>query len=164
MSSKVERARKKDTPIKHQEGSTSAKTVLNPSTGTSGEQVQAQRPTVLVVDDNPDILEYLSKLLEKQFLVSTAADGRACLDKASAEPPSCIVTDINMPHLSGIDTIKVLRRDPRLGHIPIIAMSAYGNWAAAKALEAGATIVMLKPLEPDDFIENIRNLVNGSYK
>ena len=123
-------------------------------------QLHAKRPKVLVVDDSRDIREYLSRLLEKQFSITTASDGRGCLNKASAEPPHCIVTDINMPHLSGIDTIKCLRRDPRLAHIPIIAMSAYGNWAAAKELEAGATIVMLKPLEPDDVIQNIWKLVS----
>ena len=119
----------------------------------------AKKAAVLIVDDSKDIREYLAKLLEKQFTVMTAVDGRACLNKASAAPPDCIVTDINMPHLNGIDTIKLLRRDPRLGQIPIIAISAYGNWAAAKALEAGATIVMLKPLEPDDVLATINNLV-----
>ena len=119
-----------------------------------------KRPKVLVVDDSREIREFLSRLLERQFSITTAVDGRNCLNKATAEPPNCILTDINMPHLNGIDTIKCLRRDPRLSHIPIIAMSAYGNWAAAKALEAGATMVMLKPLEPDDVIGNIQKLVN----
>ena len=122
--------------------------------------LQEKRPKVLVVDDSREIREFLSRLLEQQFSITTAVDGRACLNKASAEHPNCIVTDINMPHLNGIDTIKCLRRDPGLAQIPIIAMSAYGNWAAAKALEAGATIVMLKPLEPDDLIDNIQKLVN----
>ena len=120
---------------------------------------RGERPSVLIVDDSKDIREYLAKLLEKQFSVTTAIDGRACLNKASAAPPDCIVTDINMPHLSGTDTIRLLRKDPRLGQIPIIAMTAYGNWAAAKALEAGATIVMLKPLDPDDILANVKNLV-----
>jgi PleD family two-component response regulator len=77
-----------------------------------------KRPKVLIVDDSSEIREYLSRLLEKQFSITTAVDGRACLNKASAEPPNCIVTDINMPHLNGIDTIKCLRRDPQLTHIP----------------------------------------------
>ena len=125
----------------------------------TGVRSQATRPYILIADDNKDIREFLAKLLEKQFSVTTAIDGRACLDKASAAPPDCIVTDINMPHLSGVDTIKLLRRDPRLGEIPIIAMTAYGNWAAAKALEAGATIVMLKPIDPYEILANINNLV-----
>jgi len=120
---------------------------------------QEKRPKVLVVDDSREIREFLSRLLENQFSITTAVDGRACLNKASADCPNCIITDINMPHLNGIDTIKCLRRDPQLAQVPIIAMSAYGNWAAAKALEAGATIVMLKPLEPDDLIDNIQKLV-----
>jgi len=119
-----------------------------------------EKPKVLVVDDSREIRVFLSRLLENKFSISTADDGRTCLNKASAEPPNCIITDVNMPHLNGIDTIRCLRRDPRLAHIPIIAMSAYGNWAAAKALEAGATIVMLKPLEPDDVIRNVQQLVN----
>ena len=130
------------------------------SAGVKGVRSQATRPKVLIADDSKDIRDFLCKLLEKQFSVTTAADGRACLNKASVEPPNCIVADVNMPHLNGIDTIRCLRRDPRLAHIPIIAMSAYGNWAAAKALEAGATIVMLKPLEPDDVIRNVQQLVN----
>ena len=120
---------------------------------------EATRPYVLIADDNKDIREFLAKLLEKQFSVTTAIDGRACLNKASAAPPDCILADINMPHLNGVDTIKLLRRDPRLGQIPIIAMTAYGNWAAAKALEAGATTVMLKPLDGDELLATVKNLV-----
>ena len=129
--------------------------------GIGGVQSQARRPSVLIVDDSRDIRDYLSKLLEKEFSVTTAIDGRACINKATVAPPDCIVTDINMPHLSGVDTIKLLRRDPRLGEIPIIAMTAYGNWAAAKALEAGATIVMLKPIDPDEILANINTLVRN---
>jgi CheY-like chemotaxis protein len=160
MSSKAQQQRGKDTGSQSQKDKAwaGARPVKTPESNRV--PFREERPTVLIVDDSRDIREYLSRLLEKQFSITTAADGRACLNKASAEPPNCIVTDINMPHLNGIDTIKCLRRDPRLTHIPIIAMSAYGNWAVAKALEAGATIVMLKPLEPDDVIQNIQKLVN----
>ncbi|HEV8482035.1 MAG TPA: response regulator [Blastocatellia bacterium] len=161
MSSKAEPRRGKDPDSRNKEDTASARPG-RASQGVKGVRSQVTRPKVLIADDSKDIREYLSKLLEKQFSVTTAADGRACLNKASVEPPNCIVTDVNMPHLNGIDTIKILRRDPRLGQIPIIAISAYGNWAVAKALEAGATMVMLKPLEPDDFIENIRTLTGAT--
>lgn len=161
MSSRAEPRRGKDTDSQNKEDTASAR-LGRASPGVKGVRSQVTRPKVLIADDSKDIREYLSKLLEKQFSVTTAADGRACLNEASVEPPNCIVTDVNMPHLNGIDTIKILRRDPRLGQIPIIAISAYGNWAVAKALEAGATLVMLKPLEPDDFIENIRKLTGAT--
>ena len=170
MSSKAEPRRGKDEPRRRKDtDSANQEDTACPgartgraSAGVKGVRSQATRPNVLIADDSKDIRDFLSKLLEKQFSVTTAADGRACLNKASVEPPNCIVTDVNMPHLNGIDTIKILRRDPRLGQIPIIAISAYGNWAVAKALEAGATMVMLKPLEPDDFIENIRQLTGAT--
>jgi len=160
MSSKVEAKRVRAPDSQNQQDT--AASAFRPVNAPDGSKkpFHEKRPKILVVDDSREIREFLSKLLENQFSITTAVDGRACLNKASAECPNCIITDVNMPHLNGIDTIKCLRRDPQFAQIPIIAMSAYGNWAAAKALEAGATIVMLKPLEPDDLIENIQKLVN----
>ena len=163
MSSKAEPKRIEERANRTDEGTMSSGIgKVTTSQTLKGLRSQTRKPRVLIVDDSREIREYLSKLLEKHFSVTTAVDGRACINKASADPPNCILTDVIMPHLNGIDTIKLLRRDPKLGHIPIIAMSAYGNWGVAKAREAGATIVMVKPLEPDDVIENIRKLVAES--
>ena len=160
MSSKAESKTLRRQDSQNQQDTALANAGSVKATSINRKPSQEKKPKVLVVDDSREIRVFLSRLLEHRFSISTADDGRTCLDKARAEPPNCIITDINMPHLNGIDTIRCLRRDPRLAHIPIIAMSAYGNWAAAKALEAGATLVMLKPLEPDDVIQNIQKLVN----
>src|SRR5215469_2708798 len=94
---------------------------------------------ILVVDDSADTREMMAKLLElEQFAVVTAADGRIGLNVAELEQPDLIITDINMPNLNGLEMIAILRKRNRNGHVPILAITAYGNGIARDALDVGA--------------------------
>lgn len=117
---------------------------------------------ILVVDDSDDTREMMAKLLELEaFTVVTAEDGRAGLNVADIELPDLIITDINMPNMNGLDMIRQLRRRPRFGGIPIMAITAYGNGVAKEALEAGADRAATKPVQFHNLVVEIRELLSS---
>jgi CheY-like chemotaxis protein len=89
------------------------------------------RGLVLVVDDDPDIVEVLRCILhDAGYEVATADDG-AALTLAHERPPHVILLDILMPSMDGVEVSRRLRADPATAHIPIIAMSATPQWLPA---------------------------------
>lgn len=116
---------------------------------------------ILVVEDNADTLELMSALLQLEgYAVVTADNGRVGIEVAEAERPHLIITDINMPFLSGTDMIKLLRENSEFQNTPIIAVTAYGRDGAESARQAGADEVMTKPVEYDLFRDYIRSLLD----
>lgn len=116
---------------------------------------------ILVVEDNADTLELMSALLQMEgYEVVTAENGQEGIDVAKSERPHLIVTDINMPLLSGTDMIKVLRGDSEFKSTPIIAVTAYGSDGAESARQAGANEALTKPVEYDLFRDYIRALLD----
>jgi CheY-like chemotaxis protein len=115
---------------------------------------------ILVVDDSADTREMMAKLLELEaFTVVTAEDGRRGLQVADDELPDLIITDINMPNMSGIEMIKELRKQPWSKCVPIMAITAYGNGVAKAALEAGADRAATKPIQFNAVIVEIKELL-----
>ena len=104
------------------------------------------RPRVLVVDDNPDMRDYVATLLAEEYAVQTAADGVAALELASADPPDLIITDVMMPHLDGFGLLAALQDDPTTLHVPVVMISARaGEEGVIEGLEAGADDYLIKP-------------------
>ena len=115
---------------------------------------------ILVVDDSADTREMMAKLLELEaFTVVTAEDGRLGLKVADAELPDLIITDINMPNMSGIEMIRELRKQPWCQSVPIMAITAYGNGVAKDAIEAGADRAATKPIQFNSVIVEIKELL-----
>jgi two-component system, cell cycle response regulator DivK len=115
---------------------------------------------ILVVEDNADTLELMSALLQMEgYTVVTAENGQEGIDMATSEQPHLIITDINMPLLSGTDMIRMLRENSEFEGTPIIAVTAYGKDGAERARQAGANEVMTKPVEYDLFRDYIRSLL-----
>jgi len=118
---------------------------------------------ILVVDDSADTREMMAKLLELEaFAVVTAEDGLMGLKVASDELPDLIMTDINMPTMSGIEMIRELRIQPKFQRVPIMAITAYGNGVAKDALEAGADRAATKPIQFNALIVEIRKLLTDA--
>jgi two-component system chemotaxis response regulator CheY len=115
---------------------------------------------VLVVEDTLDTRQLLEMYLTMEgFDVVTAIDGIDGIAKAVSESPEVIVTDINMPRLDGVEMIKQLRGQELFRSVKVIAMTAYGSGPAQEASEAGADIVLRKPILFDSIAETIRKLV-----
>ena len=116
----------------------------------------APQRTLLYVEDNPANLELVEQLVARRpdLRLLSAADGRLGIEYARACLPEVILMDINLPGLSGIEAMKILRADPATAHIPIIALSANAvPRDIQKGLEAGFFNYITKPLVVGHFME-----------
>lgn len=117
----------------------------------------ANKPRVLVVDDDSGVRDYLTQLLQEQnYDVITATDGQSAITAAKAHRPDLITMDIAMPVMDGRTAITKLRADPELLHIPIMVVSAISGWESA-----GGDLAMAKPLDESRFLKNIHLLLGG---
>jgi len=116
---------------------------------------------ILLVEDSDDAREALARLLElDHFTVVTAGDGLKGLFAAKAEHPDLIITDVNMPNMSGIEMIKELREEDGFKDIPIVVITAYGQVVSTEAIEVGADSVMTKPVEYDELSDAVERLLS----
>ena len=118
---------------------------------------------VLVVEDNELNLKLFCDLLRAHdFAAEPVKDGREAVSAAQAFAPDLVVMDIQLPHVSGIDLIQQMKSDPRLGAIPIMAVTAYaGHEDEARIRAAGANAYVTKPISLARFIEEVRGLVTA---
>jgi two-component system, LuxR family, response regulator FixJ len=113
-------------------------------------------PTVVIVDDDEQVRESLAALIESMNLgVECYACGREFLDKYSPERPGCVVLDLRMPQLGGMEVIEEL--NARAIDVPIIMISAHGDIpAAVAAIKAGAIDFLEKPYRGSALMERVR--------
>ncbi|HEU0034375.1 MAG TPA: response regulator [Kofleriaceae bacterium] len=112
------------------------------------------RERVLVVDDSPAQRHYVADCLARQgFEVATAEDGKVALAKAQAVKPALIVSDYEMPNMTGFELVHALRRDPELRQIPVIMLTARDSKRdMAQMRAAGASAYLVKPFSQDKCI------------
>jgi two-component system alkaline phosphatase synthesis response regulator PhoP len=112
---------------------------------------------ILVVDDEPDILEFLSYNLNREgFSVSTALDGRTALELVSKEVPHLILLDVMMPEMDGIETCEKIRQLPALNNTIIAFLTARGeDYSQIAGFEAGGDDYITKPIKPKVLISRI---------
>ena len=113
---------------------------------------------VLVVDDDPEIVTFLSTLLELEGIEScVATSAAAALEQLQQGPPDLVLLDIAMPDRDGIDLCKELKSDPRTAEVPVFVVSACpGKDVVERALAAGAEEFIRKPFENAELISRIR--------
>jgi len=121
-------------------------------------QVSAGTPqrTVLYVEDNPANLELIEQLIARRpdLRLLSAADGEIGIEFARTYQPEVIVMDINLPGISGIEAMEILRQDPLTAHIPIIALSANAiSSEIEKGLAAGFFNYTTKPIKVNEFMD-----------
>jgi len=112
--------------------------------------------TLLYVEDNPANLKLVAQLIARRptMRLLTAVDGNMGIQLARANQPEVILMDINLPGISGIEALKILRDDPATAHIPVVALSANAMPRdIAKGLEAGFFSYLTKPIKVKEFME-----------
>ena len=117
---------------------------------------------ILVVDDEPDVVSYLSTFLEDEgFAVVSAQDGPEGIDKARAERPDLITLDITMPGMSGIEVLTVLRRDPDLNPIPVIVITGVTSFQKQLSFRGvrPPEAFMQKPMDLEVLTEHLETLL-----
>ncbi len=111
----------------------------------------ASRERILVVDDSPAQRHYVADCLSRQgFDVVTAENGQIALDKARAQRPALVVSDYEMPVMTGFELVHALRRDPELRQVPVIMLTARDSRRdMAQMRAAGASAYLVKPFAQD---------------
>jgi CheY-like chemotaxis protein len=105
-------------------------------------------PKILVVDDTPQTRGLIASILVlERFEVVMAADGFEGIERARSELPDLIITELNMPRLPGVEMIKMLRVDPNLKSVPILAITSHDMETAMEAVKAGANRALATPVE-----------------
>jgi DNA-binding response OmpR family regulator len=119
------------------------------------------RPTILVVDDEPDTLELIEfNLKPAGYHVVTAANGVEALRQARTAPPSLIVLDLMLPEMDGLEVCKTLRREPSTAAIPIIMLTAKAaELDRVLGLELGADDYLTKPFSPRELLLRIKKIL-----
>ncbi len=120
-------------------------------------EAPSNRPLILVVDDSKTALANVQRVLQDQpYYVRTAEDGRQAWAVMQEESPALIISDIDMPYMTGLELLKLVRGDLRLMETPFILMTSnlYLHLQASKA--AGFDSLLPKPYRPEDLIEQVR--------
>ncbi len=132
-----------------------------PTTGGPGSAVTNDRPTVLMVDDNPENLTVIGELLQGEYQVRAANSGERALALAHLEPtPDLILLDIMMPGMDGREVLTRLRADPDTADIPVIFVTAMAEpedelWG----LKLGAVDYIAKPIRPGAVLARVRTQI-----
>ena len=115
---------------------------------------------VLIVDDNADVREYVSGILNEHFNVEIAKNGVEGLEKAKSLRPDLIISDVMMPLMDGNELCKLIKENLELNHIPVILMTARAtNELRIEGLEMGADDYIAKPFNARELLVRSRNLM-----
>jgi two-component system alkaline phosphatase synthesis response regulator PhoP len=126
------------------------------------------QPRILVVDDDPDILDAITTILgTRPYQIDTARDGIECVDKVRAEIPDLIVLDLLMPQKDGFSVVRELRENPKHAKIPILILTSVREDASRRRYELETGLAMdvqdyvEKPISPPDLLDRVKNLLEG---
>lgn len=116
---------------------------------------------ILLVDDEPDILEILGYNLKKEgFKVFTANDGKSAIDQMEKEIPNVVVLDVMMPGMDGMETCEVIRSNPKYDNVLIAFLTARGeDYSQIAGLDSGADDYITKPIKPKVLVSRINALL-----
>ena len=118
------------------------------------------RPTVLVIDDNTDIRQYERTLLQDEYIVLEAADGKEGLSVAIKEVPDLVICDVMMPVMDGLEFTEQLKTNTATSHIPVIMLTAKNlEEHRAEGYEHGADSYITKPFNSKVLLARIENLL-----
>lgn len=125
-----------------------------------------RQPYILLVDDDPDILENLLTVLGSQpYRLATAHDGKQCLAMIKQERPDLLILDLLMPRLDGWGVIRELRNDPEYAELPIMVLTTVVEDASRRRYELEVGMAMdvqdyvQKPAKPTELIQRVQKLL-----
>ena len=116
---------------------------------------------ILLVDDDPDVIEIIRFNLDQEgYLISTASDGKKAIEEADREVPHLIIMDVMMPNMDGIEACGLLRKDPRFKETIIMFLTARGeDYSHVAAFDAGADDYVTKPVKPKILVSKVKALL-----
>ena len=118
--------------------------------------------TLMVVEDNAEIREFIMSIFRDRFRVVNAADGKEALDSLKISIPDIVISDVLMPNMNGYELCRTVKEDPDLGGIPIILLTAKSDAASSvEGLKSGADAYIAKPFDPDVLSATVSNLIGN---
>ncbi|HLE50777.1 MAG TPA: response regulator [Anaerolineales bacterium] len=125
-----------------------------------------KRSYILIVDDDPDILEGIVTILESQpYRLATARDGKKCMEMITQEIPDLLILDLLMPRMDGWGVIREMRSEPRYTHVPIMVLTTVIEDASRRRYELETGMAMdiqdfvQKPANPADLLQRVEKLL-----
>ncbi|WP_437921829.1 two-component regulator propeller domain-containing protein [Sphingobacterium sp. LRF_L2] len=123
------------------------------------------RDIMLVVDDNDDIRNYISKLFLSNFDVVQAESGEKALELLRTLEPSIVISDVVMHQVSGIDLCEKIKKNNKLSHIPVILLTAsFSPDVKLKGIEGGADDYITKPFDKEILTARVNNLIQNRHR
>lgn len=123
------------------------------------------KPSILVVEDNPELRTYIRNYFHKTFQILEAQNGQQGLERAIEMAPNIIITDIMMPELDGMELCRQLKADQRTQHIPIIMLTARADHQdKLEGLSHGADDYLTKPFDLEELDLRILNLLSRDQR
>jgi CheY-like chemotaxis protein len=126
----------------------------------------AEEPLILVVDDDPDILEGITTILDTQpYRLATARDGKKCMAMIKKEIPDLLILDLLMPRMDGWGVIREMRSEPRYAKVPIMVLTTVIEDASRRRYELETGLAMevqeyiQKPARPTDLLQCVEKLL-----
>lgn len=118
------------------------------------------RSTILIVEDNQDVITYISSCLNQSYNVTLAMNGAQGIEKALEMVPDLIITDVMMPEKDGFEVCGILKSDDRTSHIPIIMLTAKADHQSKlEGLRRGADAYLPKPFDQEELLIRIAKLL-----
>lgn len=129
---------------------------------TNAEDFDADRPLVLIIDDNNGMRAYLRSILQDHYNVSEAVDGQQGLERARREVPKLVVCDVMMPVMDGLEFTRRLKADTATSHIPVILLTARSlSEQREEGYGTGADSYLTKPFTGSLLLARIDNLIHS---
>lgn len=121
----------------------------------------SRKPSILIVDDEEDVVELLQLVFERNgFEARTASNGKAAVASAYGEPPDVILLDVMMPEMDGWGVLKTLKADERTRGIPVAMLSARAERRDKMiGLQEGADGYIAKPFSPAEVVREVQSLL-----
>ncbi|MEO9802107.1 MAG: response regulator [Reichenbachiella sp.] len=121
----------------------------------------SDKPTVLIVEDHPEVREFIQNIVETKYHVLTAPNGQRALKVLDKETVNLIITDLMMPWFDGFELLEKLKESEKLRKIPALVLSARTSEEdKTKVLSQGVNDFLCKPFNPDELLIRIENLLN----
>jgi DNA-binding response OmpR family regulator len=129
----------------------------------NGMDAETSKSTILIADDDGDILELLETVLQRAgYGPIPAADGAEALRLARERLPRACILDVVMPGLGGLDVLRALRSDAATAEIPVLILSAsVQNPDVEAALKAGANDYLTKPFSYTELLDRLNRVLDG---
>ncbi len=127
--------------------------------------IHNDKPILLLVEDNPDLLQYLITMLQPLYQILTAPNGQKGLELAKKEMPDLIISDVMMPVMDGYELCRLLKEDLHTCHIPIILLTAKADVdSKIEGIEQGADAYLSKPFDEKELKTRLRKLLEAKQK